>query len=143
MIPDSLFKKLPHFSCGFKFFSAGTILHKGYKPDYVLRNGNKYILLESENNTNRKMFIGCVMKAAFFLQGEKSGELVIVLHEHSNTTVEQIYEHIKPYFYWIKDNGITNLERIVIISDNDYMIGVDSCLPLDSDELLIKAKVIF
>ena len=108
----------------------------------LLKEGNRYVILESENNTNRKMFVGCLMKAAYFLRNENIGFLVIVLHEHDNTTLEQIWKHLVPYFQWIKKGGLTNMEKVYLIKDEDYRTGDETCLPVDSEAFLHKAKVI-
>lgn len=141
-ITDSAFKGLSHSYQGYGKFSDGTEIMEGYKPDYVLKEGNRYVILESENNTNRKMFVGCLMKAAYFLCGENTGFLVIVLHEHDNTTLEQIWKHLVPYFQWIKKGGLTNMEKVYLIKDEDYRTGDKTCQPIDSETFLSKAKVI-
>ncbi len=141
-ITDSAFKGLSHSYQGYGKFSNGTEIMEGYKPDYVLKEGNRYVILESENNTNRKMFVGCLMKAAYFLRGENTGFLVIVLHEHDNTSLEQIWKHLVLYFQWIKKGGLTNMEKVYLIKDEDYRTGDETCLPIDSEVFLRKAKVI-
>lgn len=141
-ITDSAFKGLSHSYQGYGKFSDGTEIMEGYKPDYVLKEGNRYVILESENNTNRKMFVGCLMKAAYFLRGENTGFLVIVLHEHDNTSLEQIWKHLVLYFQWIKKGGLTNMEKVYLIKDEDYRTGDETCLPIDSEVFLRKAKVI-
>lgn len=141
-IADSLFKELSHSYQGYEEFSNGSGIMEGYKPDYVLKEGNRYVILESENNTNRKMFVGCLMKAAYFLRGENTGFLVTVLHEHDNTTLEQIWKHLVPYFQWIKKGGLTNMEKVYLIKDEDYQVEGKTCHPIDSEAFLSKAKVI-
>lgn len=141
-ITDSAFKGLFHSYQGYGKFSDGAEIMEGYKPDYVLKKDNQYVILESENNTNRKMFVGCLMKAAYFLCGENTGFLVIVLHEHDNTTLEQIWKHLVPYFQWVKRGGLTNMEKVYLIKDKDYLAEDKTCHPIDSEAFLRKAKVI-
>ena len=112
----------------------------GYKPDYVLKGDNRYIILESENNTNRKMFVGCLMKAAYFLQEERTGFLVIVLHESDNTKINQIRDHLKPYFQWIKRAHLTNMSQVLLIRDEDYKVADNECLEIGSEEFLGKVE---
>ena len=118
MIPDKLFKSLEHTYNGFKFYLNGQYLESGYKPDYVLKNGNKYIIIESENSSSRKTFVGGMIKAAHFLQQEKKGMLIFVIVPKKNTTASSISIHLKPYFKWIKAN--TNLTSVFVIEANSY-----------------------
>jgi hypothetical protein len=46
---DAVFKSLKHSCSGFEPFKKGGEVEKGYKPDYVLRNDNDYILMECES----------------------------------------------------------------------------------------------
>ena len=73
MITDKTFKSLEHTYTGFVKYLNGQQLESGYKPDYVLKNRSKYIILESENSSSRKTYIGGMLKAAHFLQNERKG----------------------------------------------------------------------
>ena len=115
---DRKFKNIKHNARGYKIFKNGQELMKGYKPDVVLKNKNEYIILESEVSTNRKVFIGGMIKAAKFLKLKTVGILVYVIEERKNTTNKQIAEHLKEYYEWIRDK--TNLANIFVISDSDY-----------------------
>lgn len=139
MIIDKTFKNLRHRYGDYEEKSNGSELVKGYKPDYVLQKSDDYVILESECSTNRKMFIGCMMKAAHFLQGENTGILVIVLSEHDNTKVHQITNHLKSYFEWIKDK--TNLSKVFVINSRDYWDG-ERTISIDSDEFRNKAHIV-
>lgn len=98
MIPDKIFKNLIHAYRGYKVFLNGSALEMGYKPDYVLKRGNDYIILESENSSSRKTFVGGMIKAAHFLQEEKTGVLVFVIVPKKNTKATSIANHLVPYF---------------------------------------------
>ena len=78
-IPDKLFKSLEHSNKGFIKYMNGQTLEAGYKPDYVLKKNNDYLILESENCSSRKTFVGGMMKAAHFLQNQRSGNLIFVI----------------------------------------------------------------
>ena len=58
MISDQDFKLLKHECKGYDVFLQGEDAESGYRPDYVLKRDNEYIILESENATSRKTFIG-------------------------------------------------------------------------------------
>lgn len=118
MILDQIFKGFPH-SCGeYIMYTNGNRLDSGYLPDYVLKNGNDYIIIESENTTNRKTFVGGLVKAAHFLQGDKTGSLIFVIVPKNNITVQQIQKHLKKYLNWILD--MTNLRDVYIIEAEHY-----------------------
>jgi len=93
-------------------------LEVGYKPDYVLRKNSEYIILESENTSSRKTYVGGMMKAAHFLQGEKKGKLIFALVPKENTTASSIAKHLKPYLKWIGDK--TNLKEVYVIEAAAY-----------------------
>ena len=139
-ISDQQFKSLPHKAQGYDTWRNWQEIIPGYKPDYVLKGDNRYIILESENNTNRKMFVGCLMKAAYFLQEERTGFLVIVLHESDNTKINQIRDHLKPYFQWIKRAHLTNMSQVLLIRDEDYKVTDNECLGIGSEEFLGKVE---
>ena len=58
------------------------------------------------------------------------------------TTLEQIWKHLVPYFQWIKKGGLTNMEKVYLIKDKDYLAEDKTCHPIDSEVFLRKAKVI-
>lgn len=120
---DSDFKKLEHKYKSFNITHRGHELIEGYKPDVVLNKNNNYVIMECEHSTSRKHFLGGFIKASKFLIGSKKGILIFVIFEKRNTSVRQIYDHLKPYFYWVEP--LTNLERVYFISDNNYCIDGD------------------
>lgn len=136
MIPDKIFKALLHSYKGYEKHFSGESLEEGYRPDYVLKKGNSYLILESENATSRKTFVGGMMKAAHFLQGSKRGKLVFIIVPKSNTTAVAIARHLKKYLSWIK--GISNLRDVYVIEAVHYYTE-EVLLPLDSSEFLGKA----
>jgi len=124
MIPDKQFKKLLHSSKGYDSHLNGQEIEPGYKPDFVLRKGNNFLILESENSSSRKTFVGGMVKAAHYLQGERKGKLVFVLVPKKNTTAKAIAKHLIPYFNWIKDK--TNLREVYVIEAGQYY--ADDCV---------------
>lgn len=136
MISDNLFKSLKHNYSGYKRFLDGQELEKGYKPDYVLKKGNDYIILESENNSSRKMYVGGMIKAAHFLQNDKTGILIYVIKHRNNTKPTSIANHLKRYFSWVKEN--TNLRDIYVIDTDSYYFE-EKVLPLDCEDFELKS----
>jgi hypothetical protein len=118
MIPDKLFKELQHLCKGYKPFARGGILEQGYKPDYVLKKQNDYIILESENSSSRKTFVGGLIKAAHFLSGDKTGTLIFVIVPKPNTTDSAIARHLQKYLLWVSDK--TNLRDVYVVESNSY-----------------------
>lgn len=118
MISDRQFKDLLHCCNGYNNHLDGQEIEIGYKPDVVLRNGNDFLILESENSSNRKTFIGGMIKAAHYLQGERSGTLVFIMVPKDNTTAKSITEQLRTYFNWLKDK--TNLKEIYVIEAGQY-----------------------
>lgn len=135
-IPDKIFKSIVHCCDGFEKFSNGQQVEKGYKPDFVLRKGNEYIIFESENSSSRKMYVGGMLKAAHFLQNQKTGILIFVITPKVNTKVSSIANHLKPYFDWIKDK--TNLYGVYVIGAKGYYIEGQP-LSICSDEFINSA----
>lgn len=131
MVKDKDFKLLNHRSKGYDVFLKGGDLESGYCPDYVLKRDNEYIILESENATSRKTFVGGMLKAAHFLTGSNRGILIYVITPKENTKVSSIVEQIRTYFDYIR--GITNLWKIYVIEDEKYTMNGD-VIPIDSEE---------
>ena len=119
MIPDMIFKSLGHSCKGYKMYKDGQSLEQGYKPDYVLKKDDNYIILESENSSSRKTFVGGLIKAAHYLQEERTGILVFIIVPKKNTKASSISSHLKKYFDWIKDS--TNLREIHVIEAGHYL----------------------
>ena len=99
-ITDREFKQMNHRVDGFLIISKGSEIEKGYKPDIDLKHKTKddYTIIECENNSNRKVFLGGMMKAAMYLTGKRSGILVFVMSESENTSMRQIANQLKKYF---------------------------------------------
>lgn len=131
MIPDILFKSLHHSYKGFNIHLNGQTLENGYKPDVVLKKGNQFIIIESENSSSRKTFVGGMIKAAHFLQGDKKGQLIFVMVPKKNTTASSLAKHLKPYLKWIK--GYTNLKNVYFIESGSYFKN-NEVLELDGNE---------
>ena len=73
MIADRDFKALTHRCRSYKMHTNGGDLEKGYRPDYVLRKLDDFVILESENSSSRKTYVGAMAKAAHYLRNEKPG----------------------------------------------------------------------
>jgi len=131
MIPDKLFKSLRHSFKGFQNHLNGQNLESGYKPDFVLKRNDEYIIIESENSSSRKMFVGGLMKAAHFLRNQNIGILVFVIVPKENTTASAIAKHLKVYLEWIKNN--TNLRDVFVIDDSHYYSS-EKILSLDGKD---------
>ena len=121
IIPDKDFKQILHTCKGYQKHLNGAEIEPGYRPDYVLKRGNKYIILESENSSSRKTFVGGMIKAAHYLQNEKSGILIFIIVPKPNTKAEVIAAHLVKYFTWIKDK--TNLKKVFVIEASHYYNG--------------------
>lgn len=125
-----MFKSLEHSHADFESFHNGQVLESGYKPDCVLRNGNEYIILESENSSSRKTYVGGMIKAAHFLQNDRFGKLVFVIVPKKNTRAATIANHLRPYLIWLGEK--TNLRDDYVIEAGKYY-NKGRILALDSD----------
>lgn len=130
---DSIFKKLNHKYLDFDVHLRGEQLADGYKPDVVLKNGSRHVILESEHGSSRKHFLGGLIKAAKFLSGKNSGILVFVILIKSNTNEVQISKHLSQYLAWVK--ALTNLEDVYVISDANYC-AEENPVEICSDEFM-------
>lgn len=139
MIPDRLFKTLQHTCSEYGGHLNGQEIEPGYKPDYVLKRNNEFLILESENTSSRKTFVGGMMKAAHYLQGERTGKLVFVMVPKYNTTVRQITDHLGKYLNWIQ--GHTNLRDVYVIEASQYYNNESVIELLGSDFTQIALKV--
>jgi|SRR5678809_306274 hypothetical protein len=137
MIRDAAFKQLLHACKGYSQFTNGNSVEAGYKPDYVLKRSNEYIILESENSSSRKTFVGGLIKAAHFLSGERKGILVFIIVPKTNTTDRAIANHLRKYLSWVADK--TNLRDVYVIEANAYY-QANLVLPLLGKKFLSVAK---
>ena len=131
MIKDKIFKSLKHSFKNYYRHSIGIGLEIGYRPDYVLKRGNNYIILESENSSSRKTYVGGLIKAAHFLRDEKKGRLIFIIVPKDNTKAISIAMHLKPYLNWIQDK--TNLRDVYVVEASKYYCN-ETVLSLDCSD---------
>jgi hypothetical protein len=115
---DADFKIIKHHAKGFTKHSEGKTIEINYSPDVSLKNKNNYILIEHETEPNRKTIVADVIKAAHFLQNDRTGILVIVMTPKGNSSLQSYPNHVKPYLVWVKDK--TNLKEVYFLSEADY-----------------------
>lgn len=127
---DNEFKLLGHSSKGYSPFSHGCQIEKNYSPDFTLIKKNDYILLEHESEPNRKTIVADMFKAAHFLQGSKTGILVVVMTPKGKSSLESYPKHIQVYLNWIADKS--NLKTVYFISETEYASN-GQCISIDSD----------
>jgi hypothetical protein len=121
MIKDANFKMLRHCCKEYEVYSSGTEIQKNYSPDFVLKSGNKYIIIEHETEPNRKTIVADVFKAAYFLQEEKEGILVIVMTPKKPSSFESYPKHVLSYYNWLKER--TNLTDVIFVHESNYYDG--------------------
>lgn len=115
---DADFKILKHHAKGYSKYSDGKEIENNFSPDYVLSKGDDFILIEHETEPNRKTIVADVIKAAHFLQNDRTGILVIVMTPKGTSSLKSYPNHVKPYLIWIKDK--TNLKEVCFLSEADY-----------------------
>ena len=84
---DSEFKCLAHQLGDLKVKSRGSEVTRGYKPDLTLidETGRLMFIVECEQKTDRKAFLGAVVKAEKYAEDSHcSPTLIIVMKEASN-----------------------------------------------------------
>lgn len=138
---DSDFKRLGHVVGHNKVGTCGSAVHKGYKPDVTIVDSSAKLqfILESEQKTDRKAFLGDVIKAQKYAEEcNASPTLVIVMQPQSNTTVKQIAEHLQPYVAWLKKslNGGLKLSGLLVMSDTEYQASVTASETLGSEAFI-------
>lgn len=134
---DSEFKNLEHPIGDLIIASRGERVSPGYKPDVTVRDhtGRLRFILESEQKTDRKAFLGDLLKAEMFSEDQDANpELIIVMQTFRNTTTLQIAEHIRPYKQWLarKNGGAIKLSEIHVLSDSEYLDAIRAGEPLGS-----------
>lgn len=117
---DSEFKILIHKCEGYKNYRVRPV-YSNSSPDAILHNENDFIIIEHETEPNRKAVVADVFKAAYFLQGEKQGTLVIALTPKGKSSFESYPNHVIPYFQWLKER--TNLTEVLFIHEKDYCLN--------------------
>lgn len=118
---DSEFKELIRTTFFDATYQLGEQLDDGYKPDAVVLEGeNVSLIFESEQKTDRKAFLGSLVKAQFYAcKNNQSPHLIIVMREFENTRVTQMIDHLSLYIDWLM--GLSGegfgLKSVQIISD--------------------------
>ena len=122
---DSEFKNLPHCVGDNRVATRGNEVVHGYKPDVTVEDpeGHLVFILEHENKTDRKAFLGNVVKAEECAECQSSTPtLIIVMKARGNTTVPQIAQHLSRYSTWLAGlkGGRMSLSSICIIEEQEY-----------------------
>jgi hypothetical protein len=136
---DSEFKNFTHLiGENNKIYSNGQQIYHGYSPDLAISNSNDEIiyLIENERKSDRKAFLGDIMKASYFCEKiQCSATLIIIMKESGNqTTISQISTHLKEYYLWLKKLGASYLNNVLIMTDDEYAESVDKQELLGSKE---------
>ena len=116
----------------------GKAVSKGYKPDVTVKDakGNLLYILECEQKTDRKAFLGDFIKAEFHAEHKKQHpELIIVMQVFNNTTTKQIAAHLRPYIKWLKSKGSgqLSLSAVQVLSDKEYAQSISDRETLGSE----------
>lgn len=136
---DAIFKDCKHqVGKGNKIASIGKQVSKGYKPDVTVKDakGNLLYILECEQKTDRKAFLGDFIKAEFHAEHkEQHPRLIIVMQECNNTTTQQIAAHLRPYIKWLKLKGCgqLSLSAVQVLSDEEYEQSISAGETLGSE----------
>jgi hypothetical protein len=126
---DADFKALNHPIGANVIASSGSAVSTGYKPDITVKDAQGVLrfILESEQKTDRKVFLGDLLKAEMHAEQQKaSPALIIVMQIFENTTTKQIADHLRPYKQWLalKKGGALNLSAVHVLSDVEYQAAV-------------------
>lgn len=129
IMKDADFKSLAHPIGTNVIASSGSAVSQGYKPDVTVRDaaGILLFILEAEQKTDRKAFLGDLLKAEMYAEQEgASPELIIVMQTFNNTTTRQIADHLRPYKSWLsaKNGGALNLSAVQVLSDVEYQAAI-------------------
>jgi len=130
-VKDAEFKELAHPVGVGKITSRGNNVSPGYKPDVTVcdASGRLVFILESEQKTDRKAFLGSLVKAEMFAEAQAATpELVIVMKSFQNTTTRQIADHLRPYKNWLAGmkGGALRLAAIQVLSEADYLEAIEA-----------------
>ena len=124
----------------------GGSLVSGYRPDISIQDnsGNVNLILESERKSERKAFIGALVKASRFAQENSClVTLVFVMKETGNqTTVAQVSSNIEPYFRWLYNLGAVKLNRVCFISHPAYIQSAENNETILSNEFMERCVVL-
>ena len=135
---DATFKACKHqVGKGNKIASSGKEVSKGYKPDVTVEDakGNLLYIIECEQKTDRKAFLGDFIKAEFHAEHKKQHpRLIIVMQKFNNTTTRQIAAHLRPYIKWLKSKGggQLSLSAVQVLSDKEYQQSISASETLGS-----------
>ena len=134
---DPDFKELKHvIGKGRKICTKGQELSHGYKPDLTIADANKKIIyiIENENKTDRKAYLGDMIKALHYGSlNHVNPVLIIVLKPQKNTTIKQIGDQLKTYFTWLKKYlRCHSLSRVLIIEDRVYKSTIRNKITIGS-----------
>lgn len=136
---NATFKACKHqVGKGNKIASRGKAVSKGYKPDVTVEDvvaGKLQYILECEQKTDRKAFLGDFIKAEFHAEHKKQHpRLIIVMREEGNTTTKQIFNHLRPYIEWLKlkKGGQLSLSAVQVLSDKEYEESISAGKTLGS-----------
>lgn len=144
---DSTFKSLDHQIGDLLSIKCGKEVTTGYKPDLTIidKAGRPVLIIESEQKTDRKAFLGDYIKAEKYAETcEAFCSLIIVMKEFDNTKVSQIATHLKPYVEWISrlKNNVPNIKKVTVVSDEMYQESVKKRELLTSEKFLNRGIVI-
>jgi hypothetical protein len=130
-VKDADFKKLEHQVGNGRIASQGGQVASGYKPDITVHDvsGKLLFILECEQKTDRKAFLGDLVKAEKYAEDCKARPvLIIVMQTCANTTTSQIARHLNTYFDWLhKAKGAMGglcLKEVLVMSDSEYQQSV-------------------
>lgn len=145
---DATFKKCQHqIGKGNVIASRGKQVSEGYKPDVTVEDAKKNLLyiLECEQKTDRKAFLGDLIKAEFHAEHKKQNpRLIIVMQVFNNTTTQQIAEHLRPYIEWLKSKGggQLSLSAVQVLSDKEYVQSISAGETLGSKAFKKRGHII-
>ena len=145
---DAAFKKLSHCVVPpLQIGSRGSTVMAGYKPDITIQDAAHALrfILESEQKTDRKAFLGDLVKAERYAEEQNARpELVIVMQQFTNTTTQQIADHLRPYADWLRrlKAGKLHLAAILLISDSAYLASIEAGEALGSSAFKQRAIVV-
>jgi hypothetical protein len=126
---DAQFKALAHLIGTHVVSTRGAAVSLGYKPDVTVRDSSGVLkfILESEQKTDRKAYLGALLKAEMYAEQQKARpELIVVMQIFKNTSTKQIADHLRPYKIWLesKKGGALNLSAIHVLSDAEYVSAI-------------------
>ncbi|WP_445357039.1 hypothetical protein ACJJIC_12160 [Microbulbifer sp. ANSA002] len=125
-----------------KEVSSGGQVATGYKPDCVYKEGNKLWVLELESSTSRKGFIGGYIKAQKYFQENYpyDGRLLFIIN-HKKRNLMPIYQQIKQYHEWLKENGISVMPTYLMY-DEPLLELTKRDVSIFSEEFLKSAELV-